>query len=142
MNRVSTASTATPQHTAQPAASAHVNAVQVRVAESVTGTSLTADQVCDLPMGELLAWTGAEIGLSLDFSDPVYDGVVTTPMFGYLVSRKSGATLHIRKDATKDAHDIYVRYLLTQHLGLSTHLFPDVLQHTVFVGPNLDEAQS
>jgi hypothetical protein len=114
----------------------------VQVPTVRAANQLTAAQVCDLPMGELLARTGAAIGLSLDFSDPVYDGVVTTPMFGYLVSRKAGATLHIRSDATEDAHDIYVRYLLTQYLGLSTHLFPDVLQHTVFVGPNLDEAQA
>jgi predicted GIY-YIG superfamily endonuclease len=104
--------------------------------------SLTPAQVCDLPMAELLARVNAKIGEPLVMADSVYAAIDTSHFFGYLVSRNTGPTLHIRSDATEHAHDIYVRYLLTQHLGLPTHLFPDELQHTVFVGPELNEVQA
>jgi len=113
------------------------DAVQVRIAPEVE--SLTAEQVCDLPLPVLLARTNAKIGKPVDLSSDNFADVDTSYFFGYLVSRPKDATLHIRSDATEIAHDVYVRYLIAMHLGLPTDLFPPELSHTVFVGPNLDE---
>lgn len=107
-----------------------------------TAQRLTPDQVCDLPMGDLLARTNVRIGVPIDLSNPDYIDADTDHFFGYLVDRKSGVTLHIRSDATEVAHDVYVRYLITQHLGLPTHLFPAELQHTVFSGATAEAVQA
>lgn len=119
------------------AATAVDNGVQVPVA-----AGLTAEQVRRLPVADLLARTNTTIGATLDLTDPVYDGVDTSTFFGYLAVRESGITLFLRDDATEEVQDVYIRYLLTVHLGFPMDHFPEILQHTVFVGPNLDEVKA
>ena len=119
-NRVS----ATSMAMSQPTVSAPVSAVQVRTAESVAGSGLTPAQVCDLPLEELLA----RVNASLDTTE--IDG----PKFlGYVTVTNSGRiTIYTPGHLGDDTNDAAIRYLITQHLGLPTTLFPDVFQVTRF----------
>lgn len=102
---------------------------------------LTPDQVCDLPMGDLLAQVNGSLG-TIDTDRAVYAGVDTARFLGYVVARPSGVTVYTAKNATEAARDVYIRYLITQHLGLPTNLFPDIFEVTVYAGPNLNEVQA
>ncbi|WP_432170945.1 hypothetical protein [Streptomyces sp. 1222.5] len=112
------------------------------VSETATAPStLTPEQVCDLPMGELLARVSGNLD-TIDTQAPKLAGFDWSGFFGYIVVRNSGVTIYTPADATDAARDVYIRYLITQHLGLPTDLFPDVFEVTVFVGPNLDQVQA
>ena len=110
MNRVSTASA--------------VNEVQVPVAEDVTGASLTPEQVCDLPMHDLLGRVNATLD-STEINEPKFFGYVVVYAAGRLV-------IYIPSKASELEREIAIRFLVTQSLGLPTHLFPDVLQATAY----------
>ena len=111
-------SAATAQPT-QPAATALVNGVQVAVADA----ALTPEQVCDLPLDELLAQVNATLDTT-EINEPKF--------FGYITIHASGhATIYLPSQASDLERDIGARFLITMHLGLPTHLFPDVLQATV-----------
>ncbi|MFF4347567.1 hypothetical protein [Streptomyces sp. NPDC001530] len=100
--------------------------------------ALTPDQVCDLPMDELLARVNGSLN-TIDTEKALYAGLDTTRFLGYVVDRPSGITVFTPDNATEAARDVAIRYLVTQHLGLPTHLFPDIFEVTVFTGSNLDE---
>lgn len=117
---------------------AHVNGVQVPVAESATGSSLTPEQVCDLPLDDLLTQLHVDLD-TVDTDQPHFAGLDFRRFFGYMVVRASSITVFTREAASEVERDIAIRYMLTQHLGLPTHLFPAEMQHTVYVGPNHDE---
>lgn len=133
MNRVSATST-----TAQSTESAPKNAVQVRVAGTATGTTFTPEQVCDLPLDVLLSELNVRLR-TIDTDQPQFREFDFGLFFGYRVARASSVTIFTRQCATEAERDIAIRYLLTQHLGLPTHLFPAEMQHTVYIGPNHDE---
>ncbi|WP_371646449.1 hypothetical protein [Streptomyces mirabilis] len=108
MNRVSTAAMAPSTPTAQR-------------------DQLTSAQVCDLPMDELLARVNGSLG-STGIDEPGFFGYVT-------VTASNRITVYTPAslgDATRDAA---IRFLITQHLGLPTHLFPDVFEVTRFTIP-------
>ncbi|MGV9242650.1 hypothetical protein [Streptomyces sp. NPDC003710] len=103
---------------------------------------LTPEQVCDLPMDELLTRVNGRLD-TIDTESDTFAGIDFAGFFGYIVDRGlSGITVYTAANATDAARDVYIRYLITQHLGLPTHLFPDVFQVTVFTGPNLDQVQA
>ncbi|MBL3670264.1 hypothetical protein JL475_30670 [Streptomyces sp. M2CJ-2] len=86
--------------------------------------TLTEEQVCDLPMDELLA----QVDVTLDTTEINEPG-----FFGYSTVHASGrATVYIPSQAGDLERDIATRFLVTKFLGLPTHLFPDVLQATVY----------
>lgn len=86
--------------------------------------TLTPEQVCDLPLDELLARVNGSLDTT-EINEPKF--------FGYTTVYASGRiTIHIPTQASDLEREIAIRFLLTQHLGLPTHLFPDVLQVTVF----------
>jgi len=110
------------EQSAYLATSVAVNGVQVPVARP-TG-QLTAAQVCDLPMGDLLA----QVNGSLDTT-----GINEPKFLGYVTITRSGRiTIHTPDSLGDDTRDAAIRFLITQHLGLPTHLFPDVFQVTRF----------
>lgn len=120
----STVQSPTSTATSTLPASALLDEVQVPIAQSAAGTMLTAAQVCSLPMEELLDQVGAE----LDTTDITANG-----FFGYVTVRKSGRiTVHTPVGLDNDARDAAIRFFITKHLGLSSHLFPSVLQVSVF----------
>ncbi|MEU6098416.1 hypothetical protein [Streptomyces sp. NPDC047079] len=95
---------------------------------------LTPEQVCDLPMDELLTRVNGRLD-STEINEPGF--------FGYITVTASGRiTIYTPASLHDDIRDAAIRYLITTHLGLPTHLFPDVFRVTVFAGPNLDEVQS
>lgn len=104
-------------------------------------STLTPEQVCDIPMDELLAQVRGSLD-TLDTRAPKFAGIDWSGFFGYIVVRNSGVTIYTPADATDTARDVYIRYLITQYLGLPTDLFPDVFEVTVFVGPNLDQVRA
>lgn len=88
-----------------------------------TDSSLTAEQVCDLPISDLLARVDGE----LDTTE-----INETGFFGYVEAYTSGHfVIYLPSQAGESLRDMGIRYLVTVLLGLSTHLFPDVIQHTV-----------
>ncbi|MFC8201311.1 hypothetical protein ACFUTV_38830 [Streptomyces sp. NPDC057298] len=95
------------------------------LASTATDTStLTSAQVCDLPMGELLARVNGSLATT-EINEPKFFGYVTVTASGRItIYTPTGAN-----DVTRDAA---IRFLITTHLGLSTHLFPDVFEATVF----------
>ncbi|SED26017.1 hypothetical protein SAMN05216532_3980 [Streptomyces sp. 2231.1] len=109
--------------------------------EQAISASLTAEQVCDLPLNDLIAQVNARLDI-IDTHAPNFAGIDCSGFFGYIVVRESGVTIYTPADATDVARDVYIRYLITQHLGLPTGLFPDVFEVTVFAGPNLDKVQA
>ncbi|MCX4576563.1 hypothetical protein OHB41_25990 [Streptomyces sp. NBC_01571] len=89
--------------------------------------NLTSAQVCDLPMDELLA----RVNGSLDST-----GINEPGFFGYVTVTASGRiTIYSPTCLGDDTRDAAIRFLITQHLGLSAHLFPDVFQVTRFEIP-------
>ncbi|MEU7399707.1 hypothetical protein [Streptomyces sp. NPDC044948] len=105
-------------------APAPLDGVQVPVARSAAGTTLTAAQVCSLPMEDLLAQVRAE----LDTTDITANG-----FFGYVTVRESGRiTVHTPVGLDSDARDAAIRFFITKHLGLPSDLFPSILQVDVF----------
>lgn len=103
--------------TVTPVATAPVGEVQV----------LTADQVCDLPMDELLTRVNGSLADAC-FDEPKLLGYVTIrPSTGHIA-------IHTPASLADDTRDAAIRFLITQHLGLPTHLFPDVFEVTVFDG--------
>ncbi|MFF7949391.1 hypothetical protein [Streptomyces griseorubiginosus] len=116
-NRV-TASTVAAQSTA----SAPVSAVQVRTGESAA--DLTSTDVCSLPLDVLLPMVNAR----LDSTEISGDG-----FFGYVTITRAGRlTIYTPDYLDDDGRDAAIRFLITKHLGLSSHLFPEMLQATVF----------
>lgn len=113
-------------------APAPLDGVQVPVTRSAAGTTLTAAQVCSLPMENLLAQVGAE----LDTTDITANG-----FFGYVTVRKSGRiTVHTPVGLDDDARDAAIRFFITKHLGLPSDLFPSILQVSVFDRESEDQA--
>lgn len=110
-------------------------------ATATAPSTLTPEQVCDLPMSALLARVNGSLD-TIDTQAAKLADFNWSGFFGYIVIRDSGVTIYTPADATDVARDVYVRYLITQYLGLPTHLFPDVFEVTVFAGPNLDEVQA
>ncbi|MFE1748975.1 hypothetical protein ACFW88_00215 [Streptomyces anandii] len=102
---------------------------------------LTPEMVCNLPMDDLLAQVNGSLD-TIDVHSGRFDGIDTSRFFGYAVHRQSGVTVYTAADATDEARDVYIRYLITQYLGLPTHLFPDIFEVTIFAGPNLAEVQA
>jgi len=91
---------------------------------TMPSTQLTPEQVCDLPMGDLLA----QVDVTLDTTE-----INEPKFFGYIAIHDSGrATVYLPSQASDLQRDIAARFLITQYLGLPTHLFPDVLQVTVY----------
>ncbi|MEU5394551.1 hypothetical protein [Streptomyces tibetensis] len=96
---------------------------QLPTTSMAPSTQLTPEQVCDLPMGNLLA----QVNVTLDTTEINEPG-----FFGYVTIQGSGrATIYLPSQASDLVRDIATRFLITTHLGLPTHLFPDVLQATV-----------
>lgn len=89
-----------------------------------TDQHLTCEQVCDLPMGELLAQVNGSLAPAC-INEPGFLGYVTDTASGRI-------TIHTPAslgDATRDAA---IRFLITQHLDLPTHLFPKGFEVTRF----------
>jgi hypothetical protein len=85
---------------------------------------LTCDQVCDWPMDDLLARVNGSLDTT-DINEPKF--------FGYITVTASGRiTIYTPTDTSDVTRDAAIRFLITTHLGLPTHLFPDVFQATVF----------
>lgn len=91
---------------------------------AIDDQSLTPDQVCDLPMGELLARVNGSLGTT-KIDEPMFFGYVTVTASGRITVRTPASL-------TDDTRDAAIRFMVTTHLGLSTHLFPDVFEATVF----------
>lgn len=88
-------------------------------------TQLTPAQVCDLPMGDLLARVNGSLADAC-FDEPNFFGYVTIrPSTGHI-------TVHTPASLADDTRDGAIRFLITQHLGLPAHLFPDCLEVTRF----------
>lgn len=85
---------------------------------------LTSAQVCDLPMGDLLARVNGSLDTT-EIDEPKFLGYVTITGSGRI-------TIHTPDSLGDDTRDAAIRYLITQHLSLPTHLFPDVFQVTRF----------
>jgi hypothetical protein len=92
-----------------------------------TDQRLTCEQVCDLPMDELLVQVDGSLGTT-GINEPGFFGYVT-------VTRSNRITVYTPASLGDDTRDAAIRYLITQHLGLPTHLFPDVFQVTRFTIP-------
>mgnify|MGYP001097060363 CR=1 FL=1 len=103
---------------------------------------LTPDMVCDLPMDELLARVNGRLD-TIDVHSRNFEGIDPSRFIGYVVDRRSsGITVYTPVGAAEAARDIAIRYLVTKHLGLPDHLFPDIFEVTVFAGRNLNEVQA
>jgi hypothetical protein len=88
------------------------------------GPSLTCEQICDLPLELLLA----QVNGGLDTTD-----IDEAKFLGYVTITRSGRiTIHTPASLAEDTRDAAIRFLITQHLGLPTHLFPDAFQVTRF----------
>ncbi|MBL3670192.1 hypothetical protein JL475_30275 [Streptomyces sp. M2CJ-2] len=75
-------------------------------------------------MSELLAQVDVTLGTT-EINEPKF--------FGYIEVRASGsATVYLPSQACDLERDIATRFLITKFLGLPAHLFPDVLQATVY----------
>ncbi|WP_326786424.1 hypothetical protein [Streptomyces sp. NBC_00151] len=125
MNRVAATAMAPSTQTERRAdlsTSVVVNGVQVPVARPAD--QLTAVQVCDLPMDELLARVNGSLDTT-EIDGPKFLGYVTITGSGHI-------TIYTPDSLGDDTRDAAIRYLITQHLGLPTHLFPDVFQVTRF----------
>jgi hypothetical protein len=91
-------------------------------------------------MGELLAQVHGRLD-TIDTETHNFAGIDTTRFIGYVVARRiSGITVYTARNASETARDLYVRYLITQALGLPTHLFPDVFEATVYSGASVEAA--
>ena len=85
---------------------------------------LTPEQVCDLPMDELLARVNGSLDTT-EINEPKFFGYITVTASGHVtVYSPTGLSDVIRGPA--------IRFLVATHLGLPTHLFPDVFRATVF----------
>lgn len=104
----------------------HVDRIMAAIAQPTASeqqAGLTPEQVCDMPMVELLA----QVNATLDTTEINESG-----FFGYVTIHNSGrATIYLPSQASDLERDIATRYLITMHLGLPTDLFPGVLQATV-----------
>lgn len=85
---------------------------------------LTPEQVCDLPMDELLTRVNGRLDTT-DIDEPKFFGYVTVTASGRI-------TIYTPASLSDTVRDAAVRFLITTHLGLPTHLFPDVFEATVF----------
>lgn len=92
--------------------------------QSVSG--LTATQVCDLPLDELLSQLNSHIVIT-EINEPGFFGYVTVHTSGRFV-------IHLPSRASELKREVAIRYFVTVHLGLPTHHFPRIVQHTVFDG--------
>jgi len=89
-----------------------------------SASTLTPEQVCDLPMAELLARVNGVLDTT-EINEPKFIGYVT-------VTASGRVTIHTPTKASPDAREVAIRFLITTHLELPTHLFPDVFQVTRF----------
>jgi hypothetical protein len=92
-----------------------------------TDQHLTCEQVCDLPMGELLARVNGSLDSTL-IDEPKFLGYVTITASGRI-------TVYTPASLGDDTRDAAIRFLITQHLDLPVHLFPDVFEVTRFTIP-------
>ncbi|MFD7709519.1 hypothetical protein [Streptomyces sp. NPDC059786] len=105
-----------------------------------TVSGLTAAQVCDLPMGELLALVNGRLD-TIDTENNQYAGINPDRFLGYIVARsRTGITVYTDEHLPDAPRDAYIRYLITEYLGLPTHHFPGNYEVTVFTGPSLKAA--
>lgn len=89
-------------------------------------SGLTAAHVCDLPLDRLLAQVNGRLGTT-DINEPGF--------FGYVTVHASGRfAIYLPSRASQLKREVAIRYFVTVHLGLPTHHFPDIVQHTVFDG--------
>jgi hypothetical protein len=101
---------------------------EVQVLTAGPADQLTSAQVCDLPMGELLARANGSLAPT---------GINEPGFFGYVTVTTSGRiTIYSPTSLGDDTRDAAIRFLITQHLGLSVHLFPDVFEVTRFRIPS------
>jgi hypothetical protein len=73
-------------------------------------------------MDELLAQVNGSLDTT-EISGPKFLGYVT-------ITRSGRITIYTPASLAEDTRDAATRFLITQHLGLPTHLFPDVFQVT------------
>jgi hypothetical protein len=92
------------------------------------GQRLTCEQVCDLPMGELLALVNGSLAPSCIDEPGILGYVTITPRSGRIA-------VHTPASLDGAARDGAIRYLIAQHLNLPTHLFPDGFEVTRFTIP-------
>ncbi|MFJ1808510.1 MULTISPECIES: hypothetical protein [unclassified Streptomyces] len=97
---------------------------KVQLQTAAAPATLTPDQVCDLPMDELLARVNGRLDTT-EINEPKFIGYVT-------VTASGRVTIHTPTKAHPDTRDGAIRFLITTHLELPTHLFPDVFQVTRF----------
>lgn len=89
---------------------------------------LTCEQVCDLPMGELLALVNGGLAPSCIDEPGILGYVTITPCSGRIA-------VHTPASLGDDTRDGAIRFLIAQHLNLPTHLFPDGFEVTRFTVP-------
>ncbi|MGQ5580355.1 hypothetical protein [Streptomyces sp. ECR3.8] len=90
---------------------------------ALASSPLTPEQVCDLPMDDLLAQVNVQLAAT-EINEPGF--------FGYVAIHASGSsTIYLPSQAGDLERDIATRFLIATHLGLPTDLFPDVLKATV-----------
>ncbi|MFJ9020768.1 hypothetical protein ACIRPU_12410 [Streptomyces sp. NPDC102259] len=97
---------------------------KVQLHTTASPAPLTPEQVCDLPMDELLARVNGVLDTT-EINEPKFIGYVT-------VTASGRVTIHTPTKAHPDTRDGAIRFLITTHLELPTHLFPDVFQVTRF----------
>lgn len=106
----------------QSSAATLTGGIQVPTVENAA--ALTSTDVCSLPLDVLLPMVNAR----LDSTEINGDG-----FFGYATITRAGRlTIHTPDYLDDDGRDAAIRFLITKHLGLSSHLFPEMLQATVF----------
>ncbi|NED31978.1 hypothetical protein [Streptomyces sp. SID8499] len=105
---------------------------------AITRPCFTVDQVCDLPLSELLPPLDAEV-IDVDVNEPGF--------FGQLVEKRSGhMVLAMPSRQTSIVRDVAARMLIAAALGLEMSRFPSVMQTTVLrdngedSDPDMDEA--
>ncbi|MGW3024802.1 hypothetical protein [Streptomyces sp. NPDC001221] len=123
-------STSTDQRDSDSARAERIERHVARIMAALAATpdeqqvGLTPEQVIDLPMDELLTHVNGR----LDTTE-----INEAGFFGYVTVTASGRiTIYTPAGLDDDIRDAAIRYLITTHLGLSTHLLPDFLVATVF----------
>lgn len=90
---------------------------------------LTPEQVCDLPMDELLAQVNGSLD-TVDTEQYRREGINPDGFLGYTAVRRSGVTVITAERMHEATRDVAIRFLITKYLGLPADLFPDVFQAT------------
>ncbi|WP_284437147.1 hypothetical protein [Streptomyces sp. TUS-ST3] len=80
--------------------------------------------MCSLPLDVLLPMVNARLAAT-EISGKGFFGYAT-------ITRAGRLTIYTPDYLDDDGRDAAIRFLITKHLGLSSHLFPEMLQATVF----------